>query len=173
MKMCEIEGCPAAVSRAIADRIEPTDERAHLCPGHAYALVMLIEERTENQSVVPNMGRRGFNPSIYERLRNSREASSRAAVGMAPAESIGAKCRSFELTIRPNGRRSARGSSGDRETRRAWSSANAWGSAACIRWAARGGASRSTAGRPCLPSAAWSSRSRISAENRIARGPIT
>jgi len=49
MKMCEIEGCPAAVSRAIADRIEPTDERAHLCPGHAYALVMLIEERTENQ----------------------------------------------------------------------------------------------------------------------------
>ena len=38
--LCELERCPMHVARLFQD-----DERGHLCPGHAYALVIVIEQR--------------------------------------------------------------------------------------------------------------------------------
>lgn len=37
---CEFARCPMAVARP-----DVKDERSHLCPGHAYALVIVLERR--------------------------------------------------------------------------------------------------------------------------------
>lgn len=47
--MCEIPGCPQPVAEVVLRRPTNGDERAHLCPGHAYALVMCIEHNTEER----------------------------------------------------------------------------------------------------------------------------
>lgn len=49
IKMCEISGCPQPISEVLIGQVPASDERAHLCPGHAYALVICIEHNTEEQ----------------------------------------------------------------------------------------------------------------------------
>ena len=70
-RQCEIDGCPMHVCAEGIPNQKISDERAYLCAGHAYALVMYVENGIERLSSWLETWTRPVDPTRIRTFLNS------------------------------------------------------------------------------------------------------